>query len=52
MRMLGSGELTKELVKEVINEAEKYALALYEALNVKLGEEDVRRGQKAREKFE
>ncbi|TFK35812.1 ribosomal protein S5 domain 2-type protein [Crucibulum laeve] len=51
MRILGSGELTVVLLKDLVKEGEKYARELFIALNSKLKEEDIRRNQKARERF-
>ncbi|KAH0580294.1 Exosome complex exonuclease RRP42 [Termitomyces sp. J132] len=50
MRMLGPGELTPSHLKELVGE--NYARELFVALNAKLKDEDVRRTQKARERFE
>ncbi|RDB21882.1 Exosome complex component RRP42 [Hypsizygus marmoreus] len=52
MRMLGPGELKITQLKDLIVTGEKYAHDLYHSLNVKLKEEDVRRNQKARDRFE
>ncbi|KAJ6625056.1 ribosomal protein S5 domain 2-like protein [Mycena sp. CBHHK59/15] len=51
MRMLGPGELELEQIKELVADGQKYAQKLWDALNAKLKEEDVRRGQKARDRF-
>ncbi|KAF5338799.1 hypothetical protein D9758_012050 [Tetrapyrgos nigripes] len=51
MRMLGSGELSVAEIKTLVTEGEKYAKEMMTALTFKLKEEDVRWGQKAREKF-
>ncbi|KAI0338118.1 ribosomal protein S5 domain 2-like protein [Trametopsis cervina] len=51
MKLLGPGEVNLEHVKYFISEGEKYARALFNALDSKLLEEDVRRNQKARSKF-
>ncbi|GLB40678.1 putative 3' exoribonuclease family, domain 1 [Lyophyllum shimeji] len=52
MRMLGPGELTSAQLKELIKVGEQYAREMFAALDAKLREEDVRRHQKARERFE
>ncbi|KAG6909404.1 hypothetical protein DXG01_000705 [Tephrocybe rancida] len=52
MRMLGPGELTSSNLKDLIKAGETYARDLFTALNAKLKDEDVRRNQKARERFE
>ncbi|KAG5723006.1 Exosome complex exonuclease RRP42, partial [Termitomyces sp. T112] len=52
MRMLGPGELTPSHLKELVKVGENYARELFVALNAKLKDEDVRRTQKARERFE
>lgn len=72
MRLLGSGELTLALVKDLVKvwflhiqdsclymdhlmplmqDGEKYARQIFSALNTKLKDEDVRRNQKARDRF-
>ncbi|KAJ7672526.1 ribosomal protein S5 domain 2-type protein [Mycena polygramma] len=51
MRVLGSGELESGQMREFIASGEKYAQKMWDALNGKLKEEDVRRGQKARDRF-
>ncbi|KAG6813841.1 hypothetical protein H0H92_006785 [Tricholoma furcatifolium] len=50
-RMLGPGELNLSRLKELIQVGEGYARDLFVALNAKLKDEDVRRNQKARERF-
>lgn len=52
IRMLGPSELTLEQIKDLVKEGEHYARDVYTALHTKLKDEDVRRNQKAREKFE
>ncbi|KAJ3569097.1 hypothetical protein NP233_g5277 [Leucocoprinus birnbaumii] len=52
MRTLGGGEVSLSQIKDLIEVGQKYAEELYTALNVKLKEEDVRRTQVARERFE
>ncbi|KAF8154079.1 ribosomal protein S5 domain 2-type protein [Crassisporium funariophilum] len=51
MRMLGSGELTTAQLADLIKVGEKYAQEINSSLNVKLKDEDLRRNQKARERF-
>ncbi|KAF9448035.1 ribosomal protein S5 domain 2-like protein [Macrolepiota fuliginosa MF-IS2] len=51
MRSLGAGELSLVQIKDLIQTGEKYAHSLYTALNAKLKDEDIRRTQKARERF-
>jgi len=51
MRMLGPGELGMAHLKELLKEGEKYAKAMFAALDAKLNEEDVRRNQKERDRF-
>ncbi|KAJ6463966.1 ribosomal protein S5 domain 2-type protein [Mycena sanguinolenta] len=51
MRILGSGELESSQIREFVASGEKYAQKMWTALNAKLKEEDVRRGQKARDRF-
>ncbi|KAJ7241725.1 ribosomal protein S5 domain 2-like protein [Mycena haematopus] len=51
MRILGSGELESSQIREFVTSGEKYAQKMWNALNAKLKEEDVRRGQKARDRF-
>ncbi|KAJ7507150.1 hypothetical protein B0H11DRAFT_2318659 [Mycena galericulata] len=51
MRVLGSGELESSQIRDFVNNGEKYAQKLWDALNGKLKEEDLRRGQKARDRF-
>ncbi|KAJ7764587.1 ribosomal protein S5 domain 2-type protein [Mycena maculata] len=51
MRILGSGELESGQIREFVADGEKYAQRLSDALNGKLKEEDLRRGQKARDRF-
>ncbi|KAF8072168.1 ribosomal protein S5 domain 2-type protein [Lyophyllum atratum] len=52
MRMLGPGELVPAQLKDLLKVGEQYAREMFTALNTKLNEEDVRRNQKARERFE
>ncbi|KAF8919465.1 hypothetical protein CPB85DRAFT_1276748 [Mucidula mucida] len=51
MRTLNQGDLTLAQIKTLISSAETYATTLFKALNAKLVEEDLRRNQKARERF-
>ncbi|KAI3603973.1 exosome component [Moniliophthora roreri] len=51
MRMLGPGELTMSELKEKLKEGEKYAKEIHTGLTAKLEGEDLRRNQKARDKF-
>ncbi|KAJ7672742.1 ribosomal protein S5 domain 2-like protein [Mycena rosella] len=51
MRILGSGELESTQIRDFVVDGEKYAQRLWDALNGKLKEEDVRRGQRARDRF-
>ncbi|KAI0328975.1 ribosomal protein S5 domain 2-like protein [Cubamyces sp. BRFM 1775] len=51
MRLLGPGELDSAQIKSYISEGEKYARELFNALESKLREEDVRRNVKARDRF-
>ncbi|KAI0076679.1 ribosomal protein S5 domain 2-like protein [Panus rudis PR-1116 ss-1] len=51
IRTIGSGELQFTQIQQLIGDAEKYARQLYTALESKLREENVRRNQKARDKF-
>ncbi|KAG7085832.1 hypothetical protein E1B28_003370 [Marasmius oreades] len=51
MRMLGPGELSMASLKALIKEGGKYANEMHSALTSKLRDEDLRRNQKAREKF-
>ncbi|KIM79369.1 hypothetical protein PILCRDRAFT_823625 [Piloderma croceum F 1598] len=51
MRLLGGGELTLALMKDLVKEGEKFARQVFAALNAKLKDEDVRRNQKARDRF-
>ncbi|KAL0570214.1 hypothetical protein V5O48_011751 [Marasmius crinis-equi] len=51
MRMLGPGEINMSSLKELLKEGEKYAKEVNSALTSKLKEEDVRRNQKARDRF-
>ncbi|KAF7343382.1 RNase-PH domain-containing protein [Mycena venus] len=51
MRILGSGELESGQIREFVASGEKYAQKMWDnALNGKLKEEDLRRGQKARDR--
>ncbi|KAK0438075.1 hypothetical protein EV421DRAFT_986594 [Armillaria borealis] len=52
MRTLGSGELTLPQIKALLADGGKYAQEIMLALNAKLKEEDLRRNQKARDRFE
>ncbi|EIW52788.1 ribosomal protein S5 domain 2-like protein [Trametes versicolor FP-101664 SS1] len=51
LRLSGPGELELTQVKSYIADGEKYARELYNALETKLREEDVRRNVKARDRF-
>ncbi|KAI0693065.1 ribosomal protein S5 domain 2-like protein [Cytidiella melzeri] len=51
MKLLGPGELLLSRIKDYLSEGEKYARGLFNALDSKLREEDLRRTQKARSKF-
>nr|GAT58042.1 predicted protein [Mycena chlorophos] len=51
MRTLGSGELEMEQMRQLITNGEGYARKLWEGLNNKLKEEEIRRGEKARANF-
>ncbi|KII91870.1 hypothetical protein PLICRDRAFT_38740 [Plicaturopsis crispa FD-325 SS-3] len=51
MRLLGPGELKLARIKVLAGEGEKYAREVFSALNAKLKEEDLRRNQKARDRF-
>ncbi|EKM51311.1 uncharacterized protein PHACADRAFT_129196 [Phanerochaete carnosa HHB-10118-sp] len=51
MRLLGPGEAQLVQLKNFITEGETYAKELFNALEAKLRDEDVRRNQKARDKF-
>jgi len=51
IRLLGPGEVTMAQMKDFVKDGEKYARELFMALNAKLKDEDVRRNQKARERF-
>ncbi|EPT02256.1 hypothetical protein FOMPIDRAFT_1160450 [Fomitopsis schrenkii] len=51
MRMIGSGELLLAQMKSLLADGEKYARDLFQALEAKLRDEDVRRNVKARGKF-
>ncbi|THH32697.1 hypothetical protein EUX98_g1496 [Antrodiella citrinella] len=51
MRLLGPGELEHPRLQTLLSEAGKYAQQMYDALEVKLRDEDFRRNQKARNKF-
>ncbi|KAF8208144.1 ribosomal protein S5 domain 2-like protein [Mycena galopus ATCC 62051] len=51
IRILGSGELESRQIREFVASGEKHAQKMWTALNGKLKEEDVRRGQKARDRF-
>jgi len=49
--MLGNGELAFDQLSSLITDGEKYARKIYHSLNSKLKDEDLRRNEKAREKF-
>ncbi|KAJ7720836.1 ribosomal protein S5 domain 2-type protein [Mycena metata] len=51
MRVLGSGELESDQIRDFVANGEKHAHKIWDALNGKLKEEDHRRGQKARDRF-
>ncbi|KAK7042495.1 RNase-PH domain-containing protein [Favolaschia claudopus] len=51
MRVLGSGELETAQIRDSVSSGEKFAQKMWDALNAKLKEEDLRRGQKARDRF-
>jgi len=51
MRMLGNSELALDQLSSLIVDGEKYAREVYHSLNGKLKDEDLRRNEKAREKF-
>ncbi|KAK0202539.1 ribosomal protein S5 domain 2-type protein [Desarmillaria ectypa] len=51
MRTLGSGDLKLPQIKSLLTDGEKYAREIMLALNAKLEEEDLRRSQKARDRF-
>ncbi|KAF9058632.1 ribosomal protein S5 domain 2-type protein [Rhodocollybia butyracea] len=51
MRTLGSGELTMPHLKDLVKEAEKYTKDMVASLTGKLVDEDLRRNQKARDRF-
>jgi len=51
MRLTGSGEVVLAQLKTFMADGEKYARSLFEALEAKLRDEDVRRNVKARDKF-
>lgn len=51
MRLLGSGELRLPQIQSLIADGEKFAHQLHVALEAKLRDEDLRRNQKARDKF-
>ncbi|KAJ7829427.1 ribosomal protein S5 domain 2-type protein [Mycena olivaceomarginata] len=51
MRILGSGELESNQIRDFVASGEQYGQKIWNALNGKLKEEDVRRGQKARDRF-
>ncbi|TFK51393.1 hypothetical protein OE88DRAFT_1659383 [Heliocybe sulcata] len=50
-RLLGPGETQLSQVKSLVQEGEKHARELFAALEAKLKEEDVRRNQRARDRF-
>ncbi|KAJ7084060.1 ribosomal protein S5 domain 2-type protein [Mycena belliarum] len=51
MRILGSGELESDQIRAFVGTGENYARQLWDALNGKLRDEDIRRGQRARDRF-
>ncbi|KAF9005209.1 ribosomal protein S5 domain 2-type protein [Cyathus striatus] len=51
MRLIGPGELTVDQLQDLMKDGEKYARDLFVALDMKLKDEDIRRNQKARERF-
>jgi len=51
VRMLGNSELTFHQLSSLIADGEKHAREIYHSLNAKLKDEDLRRNEKAREKF-
>ncbi|KAH9847072.1 ribosomal protein S5 domain 2-like protein [Lenzites betulinus] len=51
MRLSGPGELGLTQLKSYISDGEKYARELFNALETKLREEDIRRNVKARDRF-
>ncbi|KZS99998.1 ribosomal protein S5 domain 2-like protein [Laetiporus sulphureus 93-53] len=51
MRLLGPGELSLEQTKSLIADSQKYASELFNSLESKLCDEDIRRNIKARDKF-
>ncbi|KAJ7084062.1 ribosomal protein S5 domain 2-type protein [Mycena belliarum] len=51
MRILGSGELDSDQIRAFVDTGENYARQLWDALNGKLKDEDIRRGQRARDRF-
>ncbi|KAL7278157.1 ribosomal protein S5 domain 2-like protein [Trametes coccinea BRFM310] len=51
MRLSGPGELDLNQIKAYIADGEKYARELFNALETKLREEDIRRNVKARDRF-
>ncbi|KZT30239.1 ribosomal protein S5 domain 2-like protein [Neolentinus lepideus HHB14362 ss-1] len=50
-RLLGPGEVELSQIKALVQDGEKHAGELFAALEAKLREEDVRRNQKARDRF-
>ncbi|KAJ3755988.1 ribosomal protein S5 domain 2-type protein [Lentinula raphanica] len=51
MRILGSEELSIPHLKSLIKEAETYTSDMFNSLNAKLEDENIRRNQKARQRF-
>ncbi|KAH8105385.1 ribosomal protein S5 domain 2-type protein [Cristinia sonorae] len=51
VRLLGPGDVPHTRLKSLVSEAGKYAQEMYNALEVKLRDEDFRRNQKARNRF-
>ncbi|KAF9466718.1 ribosomal protein S5 domain 2-type protein [Collybia nuda] len=52
MRIIGPGEIKPSYLKDLVKDGEKYARELFSSLNAKLKDEDLRRNQKARDRFE
>ncbi|CAK5263680.1 unnamed protein product [Mycena citricolor] len=52
MRTLGSGELESAQIRDLVVNGEKHARTVWDALTSKLKDEDLRRGERARTKFE
>ncbi|KAI0258882.1 ribosomal protein S5 domain 2-like protein [Gloeopeniophorella convolvens] len=51
MHLLGTGDIDLTRIKSLVKDGEKYALEMYTALNTKLKDEDIRRTNKAQQKF-